>query len=284
MATKMNLGIVRFTDRGDWVKGYSFTSEVSGDKVTGYLTNDIVHTSKGIYGSLVDNNTSDPDTDVTGKWRTWLSLLQELAAKAAEFQRKMNETARQDAETARDKEEYNRKDAESLRQQNAQDYTTHESEREQSETERKAAEKQRETDFKALSDSIAAQLAEMKRLQDSILNAQSVAPMASVPASIYVKKELTANVGETINIAPMLFAPSTCNHSVIYKVYSGGAKVDYKGDVVLPSEAGDSIVEVIPALNNGATKVVTIHAVAPTPILDFAGEQITDENGDPITA
>lgn len=161
---------------------------------------------------------------------------------------------------------------------------TNESNREQSETERKAAEAQRKTDFQSLSDSIASQLAEMKRLQDSILNAQSVAPMASVPASIYVKTERTANVGDTINIAPTLFAPSTCNHSVIYKVYSGGAKVDYKGDVVLPSEAGDSVIEVIPALNNGATKVVTIHAVAPTPILDFAGEQITDENGDPITA
>lgn len=284
MATKLNLGIVRFTDRGNWVKGYSFTSEVSGEKVTGYLINDIVHTSKGIYGSLVNNNTSDPDSDTTGKWRTWLSLLQELAAEAAEAQRQKNETARQDAETAREKAESDRKNAESLRQQNATDYTTHESDREQAETERKAAEKQRETDFQTLSDGNVAQLAELKRLADSIQNSQSVAPMASVPASIFVETERTANVGETVNVAPTMFAPSTCNHSVIYQVYSGNAKVNYKGDVILPAEAGDVVIEVIPTLNNGATRVVTIHAVEPTPILDLAGEQITDEKGEAITA
>lgn len=166
----------------------------------------------------------------------------------------------------------------------AKGVAANEGDREAAEKQRKAAEKQREAAFKTISDGNAAQLNEMKRLAESTQNSQSVAPMASVPASIFVEKERTANVGETVNVAPTQFAPSTCNHSVIYKVYDGNAKANYKGDVILPAEAGDVVIEVIPALNNGATRVVTIHAVEPTPILDLAGEQITDEKGEAITA
>ena len=264
---RISIGNVGMTSQGAWSSDHSYT-DIDGNVIKGYETGDTVTANNSIYESLVDGNTA-PLTDTT-KWR-----LDVDGSKVAASITNANDAAAEAKKQA---------ESASAAAAQANGVATNESNREQSETERKAAEAQRKTDFQSLSDSIASQFAEMKRLQDSILNAQSVAPMASVPASIYVKTERTANVGETINIAPTLFAPSTCNHSVIYKVYSGGAKVDYKGDVVLPSEAGDSVIEVIPALNNGATKVVTIHAVAPTPILDFAGGQITDENGDPITA
>ena len=54
-------------DRGNWVSGFSET--VDGITFTGYALNDIVHTDKAVYLSLVDNNTTNPDTDTTGSWR-----------------------------------------------------------------------------------------------------------------------------------------------------------------------------------------------------------------------
>ena len=51
----------------------------------------------------------------------------------------------------------------------------------------------------------------------------------------------------------------------------------------LKPDTGDVCVEVIPALNNMAGKVVTIHVTAPTPLLDLLGEEITDEKGEAIT-
>lgn len=69
MATKKILGLVGYTDKGDWVDGYTF--EDSGETITGYDANDIVHTDKGIFVSKVDGNTSDPDTDSTN-WQMWV--------------------------------------------------------------------------------------------------------------------------------------------------------------------------------------------------------------------
>lgn len=54
-------------DRGNWVSGFSET--VDAITFTGYALNDIVHTAKAVYLSLVDNNTTNPDTDTTGSWR-----------------------------------------------------------------------------------------------------------------------------------------------------------------------------------------------------------------------
>lgn len=54
---KITLGTVFITDQGTWTSG------------TAYETNDIVHTDKGVYMSLIDNNTDEPPTD---NWRTWL--------------------------------------------------------------------------------------------------------------------------------------------------------------------------------------------------------------------
>lgn len=69
MATKKILGLVGYTDKGAWVDGYTF--EDSGETITGYDANDIVHTDKGIYVSKVDGNTSDPDA-ADGDWDTWV--------------------------------------------------------------------------------------------------------------------------------------------------------------------------------------------------------------------
>ncbi len=53
------LGNAFVTDKGDWKQG------------TAYETNDIVHTSDGVYLSLVDNNSTQPSADNTS-WRTWV--------------------------------------------------------------------------------------------------------------------------------------------------------------------------------------------------------------------
>ena len=59
------------TDRGNWVSGFSET--VDGIAFTGYALNDVVHTAKAVYLSLVDNNTTNPDTDKTGSWRVFVN-------------------------------------------------------------------------------------------------------------------------------------------------------------------------------------------------------------------
>lgn len=57
------------TDKGQYAKG------------TSYLKGDIVHTEKGVYRSKTENNTTDPDTDTTGAWETWVDLKDVAAAK-----------------------------------------------------------------------------------------------------------------------------------------------------------------------------------------------------------
>ncbi len=59
MDTKVILGTAFVTDKGDWTKG------------TSYEENDIVHTTDGVYMSLVDNNTAD--TTDTASWRVWVN-------------------------------------------------------------------------------------------------------------------------------------------------------------------------------------------------------------------
>ena len=54
---KIILGTAFITDKGDWVSG------------TAYEINDLVHTSKGVYMSLIDNNTEEPPTS---NWRLWV--------------------------------------------------------------------------------------------------------------------------------------------------------------------------------------------------------------------
>lgn len=59
MAERITLGNAFVTDKGDWEQG------------TAYETNDIVHTSDGVFLSLVDNNSTQPSADNTS-WRTWV--------------------------------------------------------------------------------------------------------------------------------------------------------------------------------------------------------------------
>lgn len=84
MATKIELGLVGITDKGAWVSGYTFEDE--GTTITGYDANDIVHTSKGVYKSNADGNTTNPDTDTTGAWDKWVDLtsMEEAAESATE--------------------------------------------------------------------------------------------------------------------------------------------------------------------------------------------------------
>ena len=213
----------------------------------------------------------------------------ETARQNAETTRNNNETARKNAEAARAKAEESRKaaesnraDAETKRTQSETDRSNHETQREEAETQRKANDTQRTADYQAIYDGLQAKSAEIDRLLASLQQQGSVAPMASIPASIATVEEVTVLAGATINVAPTDVQPSTANRSMIYQIYSGDALVDAAGNVKT-STAGDIIVKVIPTLASGAARIVTIHAKEAEALTDESGNAITDENETEIT-
>lgn len=278
---KVKLGIVGFTDKGDWVSGYNYTKSSTGETVTGYNVNDLVHTAKGIYCSKKAGNTSNPDNDSVN-WKAWIDLKQYMTAQANETARQNAEAARAKAEESRKAAESNRADAETKRTQTETDRSTHESQREEAETQRKANDTQRTADYQAIYDGLQAKSAEIDRLLVSLQQQGSVAPMASIPARIATIEEVTVLAGATINVAPTDVQPSTANRSMIYQIYSGDALVDAAGNVKT-STAGDIIVNVIPTLASGAARIVTIHAKEAEALTDESGNAITDENETEIT-
>lgn len=278
---KVKLGIVGFTDKGDWVSGYNYTKASTGETVTGYNVNDLVHTAKGIYCSKKAGNTSNPDNDSVN-WKAWIDLKQYMTAQANETDRQNAEAARAKAEESRNAAESNRADAETKRTQTETDRSTHESQREEAETQRKANDTQRTADYQAIYDGLQAKSAEIDRLLASLQQQGSVAPMASIPARIATIEEVTVLAGATINVAPTDVQPSTANRSMIYQIYSGDALVDAAGNVKT-STAGDVIVKVIPTLASGAARIVTIHAKEAEALTDESGNAITDENETEIT-
>ena len=278
---KVKLGIVGFTDKGDWVSGYNYTKASTGETVTGYNVNDLVHTAKGIYCSKKAGNTSNPDDDSVN-WKAWIDLKQYMTAQANETARQNAEAARAKAEEIRKAAESNRADAETKRTQTETDRRTHESQREEAETQRKANDTQRTADYQAIYDGLQAKSAEIERLLVSLQQQGSVAPMASIPARIATIEEVTVLAGATINVAPTDVQPSTANRSMIYQIYSGDALVDAAGNVKT-STAGDIIVKVIPTLASGAARIVTIHAKEAEALTDESGNAITDENETEIT-
>lgn len=278
---KVKLGIVGFTDKGDWVSGYNYTKAITGETVTGYNVNDLVHTANGIYCSKKAGNTSNPDNDSVN-WKAWIDLKQYMTAQANETARQNAEAARAKAEESRKAAESNRADAETKRTQTENDRSTHESQREEAETQRKANDTQRTADYQAIYDGLQAKSAEIDRLLTSLQQQGSVAPMASIPARIATIEEVTVLAGATINVAPTDVQPSTANRSMIYQIYSGDALVDAAGNVKT-STAGDIIVKVIPTLASGAARIVTIHAKEAEALTDESGNAITDENETEIT-
>lgn len=278
---KIKLGIVGFTDKGDWVSGYNYTKASTGETVTGYNVNDLVHTAKGIYCSKKACNTSNPDNDSVN-WKAWIDLKQYMTAQANETARQNAEAARVKAEESRKAAESNRAVAETKRTQSETDRSNHETQREEAETQRKANDNQRTADYQAIYDGLQAKSAEIDRLLVSIHQQGSVAPMASIPASIATVEEVTVLAGATINVAPTDVQPLTANRSMIYQIYSGDALVDAAGNVKT-STAGDIIVKVIPTLASGAARIVTIHAKEAEALTDESGNAITDENETEIT-
>lgn len=278
---KVKLGIVGFTDKGDWVSGYNYTKASTGETVTGYNINDLVHTAKGIYCSKKAGNTSNPDNDSVN-WKVWLDLKQNQTAQANETARQNAEAARVKAEESRKAAESNRADAETKRTQTETDRSTHESQREEAETQRKANDTKRTADYQAIYDGLQAKSSEIDRLLASLQQQGSVAPMASIPASIATVEEVTVLAGATINVAPTDVQPITANRSMIYQIYSGDALVDAAGNVKT-STPGDIIVKVIPTLASGAARIVTIHAKEAEALTDESGNAITDENETEIT-
>ena len=202
-----------------------------------------------------------------------------LASKKAIEQ---NETERQQAELTRKAAESSRADAETKRTQTETDRSAHETQREEAETQRKANDTQRTADYQAIYDGLQAKSAEIDRLLASLQQQGSVAPMASIPASIATVEEVTVLAGATINVAPTDVQPLTANRSMIYQIYSGDALVDAAGNVKT-STAGDIIVKVIPTLASGAAKIVTIHVKEAEALTDESGNAITDENETEIT-
>lgn len=278
---KVKLGIVGFTDKGDWVSGYNYTKASTGETVTGYNVNDLVHTAKGIYCSKKAGNTSNPDNDSVN-WKAWIDLKQYMTAQANETDRQNAEAARAKAEESRKTAESNRADAETKRTQTETDRSNHESQREEAETQRKANDTQRTAEYQAIYDGLQAKSAEIDRLLVSLQQQGSVAPMASIPARIATIEEVTVLAGATINVAPTDVQPSTANRSMIYQIYSGDALVDAAGNVKT-STAGDIIVKLIPTLASGAARIVTIHAKEAQALTDESGNAITDENETEIT-
>lgn len=278
---KVKLGIVGFTDKGDWVSGYNYTKASTGETVTGYNVNDLVHTAKGIYCSKKAGNTSNPDNDSVN-WKAWIDLKQYMTAQANETARQNAEAARAKAEESRKAAESNRADAETKRTQTETDRSTHESQREEAETQRKANDTQRTADYQAIYDGLQAKSAEIDRLLASLQQQGSIAPMSGIPARIATVEEVTVLAGATINVAPTDVQPSTANRSMIYQIYSGDALVDAAGNVKT-STAGDIIVKVIPTLASGAARIVTIHAKEAEALTDESGNAITDENETEIT-
>ena len=278
---KVKLGIVGFTDKGDWVSGYNYTKASTGETVTGYNVNDLVHTAKGIYCSKKAGNTSNPDNDSVN-WKAWIDLKQYMTAQANETARQNAEAARVKAEESRKAAESNRADAETKRTQSETDRSNHETQREEAETQRKANDTQRTADYQAIYDGLQAKSAEIDRLLVSLQQQGSVAPMASIPARIATVEEVTVLAGATINVDPTDVQPSTANRSMIYQIYSGDALVDAAGNVKT-STAGDIIVKVIPTLASGAARIVTIHAKEAEALTDESGNAITDENETEIT-
>lgn len=106
-------------------------------------------------------------------------------------------------------------------------------------------------------------------------------PASNIPVSVFVTSEYTAYPGTTVNIAPTVFVPDTCNKSCVYQIYSGNASVTPDGKLT-SSSIGDVKVYVIPTLASGAHKLITIHFAEPTPLKDENGNNITDELGDSI--
>lgn len=206
----------------------------------------------------------------------------EETRKKKETTRQSQEAARVEAEESRKAAESNRADAETKRTQTETDRSTHESQREEAETQRKANDTQRTADYQAIYDGLQAKSAEIDRLLASLQQQGSVAPMASIPASIATVEEVTVLAGATINVVPTDVQPLTANRSMIYQIYSGDALVDAAGNVKT-STAGDIIVKVIPTLASGAAKIVTIHVKEAEALTDESGNAITDENETEIT-
>lgn len=278
---KIKLGIVGFTDKGDWVSGYKYTKASTGETVTGYNVNDLVHTAKGIYCSKKAGNTSNPDNDSVN-WKAWIDLKQYMTAQANETARQNAEAARAKAEESRKAAESNRADAETKRTQTETDRSTHEAQREEAETQRKANDTQRTADYQAIYDGLQAKSAEIDRLLASLQQQGSIAPMSGIPARIATVEEVTVLAGATINVAPTDVQPSTANRSMIYQIYSGDELVDAAGNVKTFT-AGDIIVKVIPTMASGAARIVTIHAKEAEALTDESGNAITDENETEIT-
>lgn len=73
MTQEIELGSIGFTDKHEWVSGYS--QVIDGTDTPGYSVNDVVHTTNGVWCSKVDNNIYNPDEDADHTyWDPWMDV------------------------------------------------------------------------------------------------------------------------------------------------------------------------------------------------------------------
>lgn len=248
---EFDAGAGYIVDRGDWQSGFEET--VDGVVYEGYAIQDCVHTSKAIYMSLIDGNTTNPDTDTTGTWRVMVNKKDVNDATSAA--KSATESAIEAASEARG----------------------------EAETARVLTEEGRST-LNELNAGLAAQQAATEAAEQAAKAAQNAAqPKADIAArpatmAVMYKKKVTVGARPVVEVT---MQPDTANTSKVFQAWSG-CKVTPDG-IVVPDGVGTAVFYVVSTINSCLFKKVEIEVVASSNILDENGEAITDENGNPIT-
>lgn len=248
---EFDAGAGYIVDRGDWQSG--FTETVDGVLYDGYAIQDVVHTSKAVYMSLIDSNTSNPDTDTSGTWRVMINKKDvndstSAAKNAAESAIEAASEARGEAETARQLTEEGR------------------------------------TTLNELNAGLEAQQIATESAEQAAKAAQNAAQpktdIAARPAMMGVLYKKKVSVGAR-PVVEVVMQPDSANTSKVFQAWSG-CKVTPDG-IVVPDGVGTAVLYVVSTINSSLFKKVEIEVVASSNILDENGEAITDENGNPIT-
>lgn len=247
---EFDAGAGYIVDRGDWQSGFKET--VDGVVYEGYAIQDCVHTSKAVYMSLIDGNTTNPDTDTTGTWRVMVNKKDVNDATSAA--KSATESAIEAASEARG----------------------------EAETARVLTEEGRST-LNELNAGLAAQQAATGAAEQAAKAAQNAAqPKADIAArpatmAVMYKKKVTVGARPVVDV---IMEPSTANMSRVFQAWDG-CKVTPDG-VVVADTAGVAELYVVSTINSSLFEKVKIEVVNAENVCDENGETITDEEGGEI--
>ncbi|MGN1230079.1 MAG: hypothetical protein ACI4T5_10570 [Prevotella sp.] len=247
---EIDAGAGYITDKGDWVSGY--TETVDGVEYEGYAIQDLVNTEKGTYMSKIDDNTTNPDTDTTGSWRTLLNRKAIVDATAA--CKKATDEAGSAASLARGAAA------------GANDVTD--------------AGRMVLAELEA---GVEAQTAATVAAEQAAKAAQEAArPRADItgrPARMGVICPKRVSVGSR-PVVEVVMEPESSNMSKVFQAWDG-CKVRPDGEVIADAE-GKAEFYVVATCNSSLFEKVEIEVVAAEAIRDENGEAIRDENGEEI--